>query len=94
MYMNLTHIIAGVVDYSSLPKQSGDTTQQVLNIVFGVSASIALLMIVISGFRYIVANGDPNSVSSAKRGILYAVIGLIVVLAAYSIVTFVINGIS
>lgn len=93
MQATLIHQIAGIVNYSPLPVQSGDTLQQVLNIVFGVSASIALLLIVISGFRYIVANGDPNSTASAKRGILYAVVGLVVVMAAYSIVAFVVKGV-
>jgi hypothetical protein len=92
----IPHLVSStfaIVDYSSLPKQSGDTKQQVLDIVFALSASIALLMIVISGFRYIVANGDPNATATAKKGILYAIIGLIVVMAAYSIVAFVVNGV-
>lgn len=75
------------------PVATAGTLQTVLSIVFGITASIALLIIVIAGFRYIVAAGDPNSVSQAKKAILYAVIGLLVSLAALSIVTFAIKGI-
>lgn len=88
-------LLANIIDTSGLPKVTGDNAvSTALNIIFGVSASIALLMAVIGGFRYIVANGDPNAVSSAKNTILYAIIGLIVVMAAYSIVAFVVKGIS
>lgn len=61
--------------------------------VFPISASLALLMVVIGGFKYITANGDPNSVTSAKNTIIYALIGLLVVMAAFSIVTFVVKGV-
>lgn len=65
----------------------------VLHIVFGLSASIALLIIVISGFRYILAAGDPGKTAQAKKAILYAVIGLIVSMAAFSIVTIVLKAV-
>jgi hypothetical protein len=85
-----------LINTSCLPQPAAttDTLQTVLSIVFGITASIALLIIVIAGFRYIIANGDPESVSRAKKAILYAVIGLLVSLAALSIVTFVIKGVS
>lgn len=91
--IHLLQLSASVVDYGTLPTAKGNTIQIVLDIVFGLSASIALLMVVISGFRYIVAHGDPGATANARNGILYAVIGLIVVMAAYSIVTFVIHGV-
>ncbi len=65
----------------------------VLRIVFGISASVALLIIVISGFRYILAAGDPGKTAQAKKAILYAVIGLIVSMAAFSIVTIVLKAV-
>lgn len=92
--MHILDLLAQI-DASPLPKpaanQSAITT--VLQIVFAIAGSVALLMIVIGGFRYILAHGDPNSVSQAKKAILYAVIGLVVCMAAYSIVIFVIKGV-
>jgi hypothetical protein len=90
-----TQTTTTVIDTSGLPKATGSNAiATILNIVFALAASIALLMVVLGGFRYIVANGDPNATSSAKNTILYAIIGLIVVITAYSIVTFVVKGIS
>jgi hypothetical protein len=85
-----------VIDTNCIPHTAANSTaiSNALNIVFAFSASIAVLIIVISGFRYIVAHGDPNATAQAKNGILYALIGLIVVMAAYSIVTFVVKGVA
>jgi hypothetical protein len=93
--MSIFTLVAAVVDTGGLPKvqATGSTLNTVLSIVFGITASIALLMIIIGGFRYIVAHGDSNAVAQARNTILYAVIGLVITLAAYSIVTFVVKGI-
>ncbi|MBP7857931.1 MAG: hypothetical protein WAW63_02950 [Candidatus Saccharimonadales bacterium] len=93
-------IAADGLDLSPLPKPGGEgdagnaAIDIVLPVIFGTLGSIALLIIVISGFRYIVAGGDPAKTAQAKKAILYAVIGLVVALAAFSIVTFVLKGIS
>lgn len=66
--------------------------QVVLNIAFGTLGSIALLIIVISGLRYILAGGDPQKMSQAKNGIIYALVGLAIILSAFTIVTLVAKG--
>lgn len=76
------------------PAANQSTISTVLGIVFAVTASMALLMIVIAGFRYIVATGDPNATAQARNTIIYSVVGLLISLAAYSIVTFVLKGVS
>ena len=93
--MQVLHIIAAVIDTSGLPNAQADSSKlnTIVNTVFGVVASIAVLMIVINGFRYIVAHGDSNATAQARNGILYALIGLVVTMAAFSIVTFVVKGI-
>ena len=93
--LNLIHIIAGtIIDTSGLPQpNTNDTIQNALDIVFTISASLAVLMTVIGGFRYIIARGDPSATASARNTILYALVGLVVVIAAYSIVTFAVKGI-
>jgi hypothetical protein len=93
---DLVQQMAGVVRTDALPHASANngTITTVLGIVFAFTASIALLMIVIGGFRYVTAQGDPNGTAQAKNTIIYAVIGLLVSMVAFSIVTFVIKGIS
>lgn len=85
----------GAVDATCLPHSVANPTtlNTALNIIFAFSASIAVLIIVIAGFRYILARGDPNATAQAKNAIIYALIGLVVVMTAYSIVAFVVKGI-
>lgn len=52
---------------------------------------VAVIVIVISGFKFTTANGDQAKVASAKNTILYAVIGLVVAMLAQAIVIFVID---
>lgn len=65
----------------------------VLQIVFGIAAALAFLMVVISGLKYIISRGEPGEVAKAKNSILYALIGLVIAGAAFSIVTFVVDNI-
>lgn len=58
------------------------------SIVVGVTA---VIMIIIGGFRYITSGGDSGNVSGAKNTILYALIGLVIVALAQTIVRFVIR---
>jgi len=73
----------------NIPKSSLDSRTTIplaLNIVFGIAGAIALLMIVIGGLKYVLSHGDTNAVKSAKETIIYAVVGLVVTIAAYGIV--------
>ncbi len=66
----------------------------ILNTVYLVAGMIAVLIIVIAGFFYVTANGDANQVTKAKNTILYAIIGLAVVMFAFVITQFVISRIA
>lgn len=63
---------------------------QVLSMIMG---AIAVLVIAIAGFQYILSGGDPNKTARAKDAILYALIGLAIAAFSYTIVTFVITRI-
>lgn len=73
---------------TNLPKVGAGTTQvqQILAIVFGAIAALAVLMIVIAGLRMITAQGNPQEVAKARSTILYAIIGLVIALTAEAIV--------
>lgn len=80
---------------TGLPKVTADanTFQTAFNITVSVVAAICLLIITIAGVQYIISQGDPQQTAKAKNTIIYAVIGLIVVVLAFSIVRFVVKGV-
>lgn len=64
----------------------GDLVDRMTRGFLGVAGTIALLMIIINGFRYILAGGNEEQTESAKNGLQWAVIGLVIIALAYVIV--------
>jgi len=57
-----------------------------LSIVIGIAA---VIMIMVSGFKYVTSGGDSSKVQSAKNSLTYAIIGLVIAFFAQAIVKFV-----
>lgn len=70
----------------------GALVKRVINIFSIVVGAVSVIMIIIGGFRYVVSGGDSGGVSGAKNTILYAIVGLIIVLFAQVIVRFVFSN--
>ena len=64
----------------------------VLSILSIIAGVIAVFMIIISGMKYITSSGDAQAVSSAKRTLIYAIVGLVVVAVSQLIVRFVLTN--
>ena len=75
---------------------SGDTLNNVANTVVKyfsiIVGAIAVIMVIYGGFRYITSGGDSNNVSAAKNTLIYAIVGLLIVVVAQLIVHFVIGS--
>src|SRR4051812_5235589 len=65
----------------------------ITNTLIFLVGAISVIMIVIGGLRYVTSNGDAKAVEGAKNTITYAVIGIIVAIAAFAIVSFVVKQI-
>lgn len=63
----------------------------VINLLSFFVGLIAVIMIMVSGYKYITAGGDSNKVSNAKNTLVYAIIGLVVAALAQSLVKFVLT---
>lgn len=71
---------------------NGSVFQKITNALLFLTGAIAVVMIVVGGFRYTTSAGNQAAVTSAKNTIIYAVIGLVVALFGYAIVNFVIGA--
>lgn len=63
----------------------------ILSVIIGI---IAVIMVIVNGLRFITSGGDSNAVNSARNGIIYAIVGLIIVGMAQFIVRFVLSSTS
>ena len=67
------------------------TVTNILGMVLNLLGLLAAVVIVIAGIRLIFSMGDEEGKETAKKTILYAVIGLLIILFAKAIITFVLN---
>jgi uncharacterized membrane protein YagU involved in acid resistance len=61
--------------------------------VFGFIGSIALIMFIVGGLMFLISGGNQEKVASAKKLMISAVIGLLIVFASYLIIDFVLRTI-
>ena len=85
---------AGVPNGGTPAKDLNNTIGSIINILSAVVGVIAVIMIIVGGFRYITSGGKQESIVSAKNTLLYAVVGLIIVALAQVIVRFVLNDVT
>lgn len=62
-----------------------------LNLLSIVAGVIAVIMVIISGFKYVTSQGDAQGISSSKQTLIYAIVGIVVVAFAQFIVKFVLE---
>jgi hypothetical protein len=90
--MQLFNTLAQTLDANQLniPTISGDAgIAGILNIVYFVAGIVAVIVIIIAGYTYTTSGGDAGSVKKAKNMILYAVVGIIVIMLAFIITQFI-----
>ncbi len=61
----------------------------ITEILLRLAALVAVIMVVVGGVRYIVSQGDPNATKQALGTIINALIGLLLSVAAATIVAFI-----
>ncbi len=62
-----------------------------LKVALTLAAIIAVIAIVVSGFMYVTAGGDEQKAAKAKKALIYAIIGLVVIGISVAIVNLVVN---
>ena len=63
----------------------------IIQAIIGVIGVVAVIFIIVGAVNYTMSQGDPGKVKKARDTILYAVIGLIVALLSFAIVTFILD---
>jgi len=85
------NICRGIGGCSNSETQVMDLVADVINILSLVIGIAGVIMVIVGGFKYVISQGDSNSINSAKNTILYALVGLVVAAMAQVIVRFVLN---
>jgi len=94
----ITNLIFGLLDGSTSNNEygvreiaAGDVLTAGINLAYYIAGIVAVIVIIISGIMYATSMGDSGRVTRSKNMILYAVIGLGVLIAAFAITNFVMS---
>jgi hypothetical protein len=90
--------LVGTEDLGKGDSDSADSISKVIlsiaRIITFISASVAILFIVIAGIQMISSNGNTTQYTNSLNTIKYAVIGLLVTVIAYSAISIISNFIT
>lgn len=90
-------ITAAIIDSGEIgfngPKNADSLLSSVLGAVYFWMAVVAVGFIIYGGFMYMISAGEPGKLKKAKDVLLYAIIGIVVVMVAFVITNFVIQGV-
>lgn len=78
-----------ILSLPSGPNALPDMIRAVINMLLYLLGFIAILFLIIGGYQYIASSGNPDQIETAKKTIMYAVIGIVVVVLSWAIIYFV-----
>ncbi len=64
----------------------------VIRIILGFLGIVAVIIILLGGFKWMTAGGNEDKVAEARKLIVSGIIGLVIIMAAFGIAQFVINS--
>lgn len=62
-----------------------------IDIILIIAGALAVIYLIYSGILYITAAGNPDSAKKGQQGIINAVIGIVIIIAAYFLVRVAVN---
>lgn len=80
---------AGQVGYATVSIAPQTIIVNIILAVLGFTALVFCLMIIYSGYQLLTSGGNEEKIKDAKKRLYYAVIGFVVIAAAYAITVFV-----
>ena len=70
-------------------KDPTEIIASIINTALGLVGTLFLIFIIVSGFQWMLAGGNAETITKAKKRIINATIGLIIILSAYAITWFI-----
>lgn len=79
---------------STIKLGSGDirqTAARIINVALGFLGIVAVVIVLLGGFKWMIAGGNDEKTNEAKKLIVSGIIGLAIILSAWAITSFVIS---
>lgn len=79
------------VQGNDIEDQAARLTGEIVLTAIQFAGAIAVIFIVVAGFRYVLSRGDDGEVGNAKNALVWTIVALVILILAYSIVSTVFN---
>ena len=68
-----------------------ETVARIINILLGFLGVLAVILVLLGGFKWMTAGGNEDKIAEAKKLMGAGLVGLVIILAAFAIASFVVN---
>ena len=82
----LYHSVALADSYAGITGNIESLAFRIINYILGAAGLVAVIYLILGGFSYITASGNEEQTKKATKTLFNAVIGLVIIFAAYAIV--------
>lgn len=72
----------------------GTAIKNIVNTVWMLFSGLGVILIMFSGILFLSSNGDPSKLSQARQSFLWGVVGILIGILAFSIITLVTRGLT
>lgn len=79
--------------YGLFEEDFGKVLEKVMNFVFGAAGVIFVVLFLVGGVQYLTSAGNEEASTKAKKLLIDAVIGLVIVVVSYAAARWIIQGI-
>ncbi|MFA5076045.1 MAG: pilin [Patescibacteria group bacterium] len=81
--------------YGTKPAQTDPTviTGTIIGVILSSLGIIFMIQVILAGIKWLTAQGNEEKITSARKSLIHSIIGLVIVLSAYTLVYFVMGQI-
>jgi hypothetical protein len=92
--LHIKFVADSLISSDYLPKSDANALPLIINVVFAIFGAIAVVYVIWSGIALIISQGNPEKIAQARRAIIYAIAGLVVISLSWTIVYFIYTRVS
>ncbi len=90
-FRNIGNLFGASAGSPAASQNLGEVITAIVQILLIVAASIAVIFLIIGGYRYVVAHGNEEATEAAKKTITSAIWGLVIIVMAFAIISIIAN---